>query len=165
MFKKLLLRFVNKSIEILFSNTRRGAVALLVMNSPGSSEVLETTTNLTDSFFLTAKEAFTQYLDSEQFTTTLVEFLLANPEIEDYGDFLYLDKVGFMSSFQKNFINFTYTTTPFLVCLNSEDYIFYQQYFNNELNEFEDFVIQSYMAALAAINANLIVQYSSNNFN
>ena len=165
MFKKLLLKFVNKSIEILFPNTRRGALALLVINSPSSSEVLETTTKLTDSFFLTAKEAFTEYLGSQEFTTTLVEFLLANPEIEDYADFLYLEKIGFMSSFRKNFINFTYTTTPFLVCLNPEDYIFYQEYFNNELNEFEDFVIQSYMAAVAAINANLIVQYSSNIFN
>ena len=165
MLKKILLGFVNKSIELLLPNKRKGAVALLVLNSPESSEVLETATNLTDNFFFTAKQSFAEYIQSDKFATSLVEFLIANPDIEDYADFLYQDEVGFMSYFQKSFIAFTYTTTPFLVCLNSEDYVFYQEYFNNELNEFEEFTIQSYMTALASLNANLIVQYSSDNFN
>jgi hypothetical protein len=165
MLKKILLGFVNKSIELLLPNQRRGAVALLVLNSPTSSEVLETATNLTDNFFFTAKQSFVEYIQSDKFAISLVEFLVANPDIEDYADFLYQEDIGFMSYFQKNFITFTYTTTPFLVCLNSEDYVFYQEYFNNELSEFEDFTIQSYMTALANLNANLIVQHSSDNFN
>jgi hypothetical protein len=120
---------------------------------------------LTDNFFFTAKQSFVEYIQSDKFAISLVEFLVANPDIEDYADFLYQEDIGFMSYFQKNFITFTYTTTPFLVCLNSEDYVFYQEYFNNELSEFEDFTIQSYMTALANLNANLIVQHSSDNFN
>lgn len=161
MLKKLLLRFINKSIEILLPESRRGAIALLVLNSPESSEVLETATKITDNFFSNSKKTFDDYVGTESFKKALLDYITSNPELEDFSDFLYEEEKGFMFHFQSNFVNFTYVTAPFLVSLNYDDYALYQEYFTNELNSFEEYITESYLAILASINANLIIQYST----
>lgn len=164
LLKKVLLRFVNKAIELLYPNTRRGAISLLILNSPGSSDVLESVIGLTDAFFLDSKDAFSAYLKSDKYSESVLEYLITHQDIDDFSDFLYDGEHSYMNEFQKQFLIFTYNTNPFLSCLSSSDYILFQQYFNSEVSDFESYVVQNYMASLIGINAGMILNSSKQTF-
>lgn len=165
LLKKVLLRFVNKAIELLYPNTRRGAISLLVLNSPESSDILESVIGLTDAFFLDCKDAFSAYLKSDDYSDSVLDYLMTHKDIDDFSDFLYDGEHSYMSQFQKQFLIFTYNTNPFLSCLSSSDYILFQQYFNSEVSDFESYVVQNYMASLIGINAGMILSSNTEIFN
>ena len=165
LLRKLLIKFINKSIELLYPDSRKAAILLLVLNSPDSSEILHTVIGLTDSFFLNSKKSFASYLESDEYSSEILEFLLTNKDLDDYSDFLYSGDKSYMRVFQNQFLAFTYNANPFLTCLSSSDYIFFQEYFNSEVSNFDSYVIQSYMASLVTMNAGMILDSTDETYN
>jgi hypothetical protein len=165
MIKKLTRWIVVKLISFGFGKDRNSSIAILALSSLTAEEKLLSITAIFEEFFYKAKKSFSMYIKSTTYIESITEYLLTNPDLEDYSDFLHDSSKSFMNMFNTKLLEFTYSTFPLVATLDYDGYILYQEFLSKQIDSFQEHIYNNFIESLIGLNASKILDSVDEEFN